>query len=233
MADNQRGQQQWRGPDFSIVSFEAPDAVKPGEAFTAVAVVAYQRRSAPRESQHVIYEVNGTEIGEAPTDGEGRASVDHTLEAAGTYVLAAQIRGIPVSRRTRRMVVKAEDPELTRIRRETELAKAKRELAEATGKPAAPAQLIVNVSGPRGRQALAISVAAEDGRLIPNRLVSVIDGAKTNVVDTDEDGTAVYQMRFTELSRAVEVRAGGTTKLVWRGRLLGPKRPVQPSLFNP
>lgn len=228
----QQQQQQWRGPDLLITSFEAPDTVKPGETFVIVAVVAYRRHTAPRDTQHVIFEVGGTEIGEEPTDGEGRASVDHALEAAGTHILAAQIRGIPVSRRTRRIVVKAEDPELARIRRETELAKAKSELAEASGKPAVPARLIVSVSGSRGEQKLIISVAGEDGRLIPNRLVTVTDGPNTCVVDTDEDGTAIHPMQFTEPSRYAEVRAGGAVDLIWRGRLLGPRRPVQPPLFS-
>ncbi len=233
MADNPRGQQQpWHGPDLSITSFEGPDTVKPGEVFTLVAVVAYRRHAPPRDTQYVIYEVDGIEIGEVPTDAEGRTSVDHMVTGEGGDILAAQIRGIPVSRRTRHVLVKAEDSELTRIRQETELAKAKRELAEAIGKPASPARLVVHVFGRRGEQKLAISVSAEDGRLIRNFQVFVVDGASAHVLDTDDDGTAVYLLHFTEPTRLVEVRAGGTPDLIWRGRLLGPRRPIQRTLFS-
>lgn len=137
MADQQqqRQRQSWSGPDFSIVSFEVPDnSIKVNEDFTLVAVVAYRRHGPPHQSQHVVFEDNGREIGEAPTDGEGRAELDYSFTTHGPHRLTAQIRSIPVSRVRRQINVKApekpEDPVVVKLKQRVALLGEKKNLAE-------------------------------------------------------------------------------------------------------
>lgn len=88
-----------------------------------------------------------------------------------------------------------------------------------------PAKVEVTFFGHRGQQQLYISVTTEEGLIIPSAVATVIEG--NNVVN--HNTSKPYQMDFSEPSRAVEVRSGNTSDLVWQGRLLGPSSPGFPS----
>ena len=89
-----------------------------------------------------------------------------------------------------------------------------------------PKTLLVTFAGPRGGQTLLISVAAEDGSLIPGFVGTILEEDGTHEsFETDIHGRTVHKIGFIEPSRYIEVRAGNSPNLVWRARLLGPKRP--------
>ncbi len=118
------------------------------------------------------------------------------------------------------------EEEIKKIREETELATAKKNLKNIT-EPAdrkIPDHICVNFAGPRGEQKLIISVAAKDESLLIGFKGAITDGDDKKTFQTGPDGTAVYKSKFTEKSRAFEVRAGNIPELIWRGRLLGPKK---------
>ena len=183
------------GSDFSITSLDVPETVEPGREFTAVAVVSYRRREVPRQQHEVIFEIDGTEIGEAPTDGEGRASLDHSFDAVKTYRISAQIRGVPASRV--RKLIRVDRPK-----------------PKSLGKPTASAV------GGRGNYLISVHVPHEDGSPaedVPVRLLVTPFGAATKVVDltTDQNGFAVgdddlpYRLEFPEAGCGVIVQAAG------------------------
>jgi hypothetical protein len=95
-------------------------------------------------------------------------------------------------------------------------------------KPAKPekvicSDLMVRFSGPRGKQKFVVSVNADDGTLIPDHPIGLINGDKFVGLKTNGNGFAFYEADFQESSRYFEVRAGNSHNLMWRARLLGPR----------
>lgn len=228
-----RGQQQQRqgGPPFRITSFEIPERVKPGEDFTIVAVVMHRAGNPPFDPQEVIFEADGTEIGQNMTDSEGRASLDHSLDREGTHSITAQVRGVPASRVRRTLAVKAEEPKDARIEKigrqirllnkRRELVEARRTFADASAPAASPKpdQIVVSISGERGDYLLGITVVDADGACIPfARNIRIIQNQRTAACQADADGTIVLTIR--EASH-IKVIAGGTEALQWEGFLDG------------
>lgn len=157
----------------------------------------------------LIIRCNGDDQGVAgaKSDPQGVFNHDIQLPGPGKHFVSAQVPGTTIEVGDW-VTAKAEAP-----------------------RPKVAKSLRVSVVGPRGDQKLVISIADADGMFIPKTPFLIINPARTDTYETDEDGTVTYPARFTEASRAFEVRAGNTPELVWRGRLLGPKRPTQAALF--
>ena len=85
-----------------------------------------------------------------------------------------------------------------------------------------PKKLSVVFYGPNGSQTLVISVSGETGLLIPKFKGNIItDLEGVNPFETKDDGIAKYQLKHSEDDRSVEIQAGDTKELAWRGLLLG------------
>lgn len=116
MAQAGNQQRQWRGPDLSIESFEVSDPFKhdKGWEVNVVVVVVFRKTHVPYQPQVVQFEVDGIVEAEMDTD-EGRASTSHTLTTAGSYIISAQIKNLPGSRRTKKILIKDEAPKRKKL----------------------------------------------------------------------------------------------------------------------
>ncbi len=203
MADRGR---EWRGPDFSITSFEVTEPVKQNGGWEVIVVVAvaYRRRGVPQQPQTVLVEVDGMTEAEEMTDPEGRVAVSLTLKEPGSYLVAAQIKGMPASKLCRRIPVKEEKP-----------------------KPRKFSPPVVRAEGDNGKYVISVSVVYEDGEAakgVPVKFLVSKSGLPGEVSDgkTDEFGFVRHDLAFGERECDVTVQIPGFEEKI--ENLYGPPR---------
>ncbi|KKT16666.1 MAG: hypothetical protein UV98_C0024G0013 [Parcubacteria group bacterium GW2011_GWB1_43_6] len=197
MADNRR---EWRGPDFSITSFEVSEPVKQDGVWdvVAVVVVSYRKREAPRETQRVIFEAGGKTVEVVETDDEGRASYVYSFDKPGSWLIAIQLEGMPGTRRTKRVSIKEEKP-----------------------KPAVVKDIVIQYSGKPGDYEVVGQVVAEGAAEKRRIRINEARGLQAeDVKETDENGCFKFSAKFGELERTYIVTDIGSG-LERRVRLFG------------
>jgi len=184
----------------------APNRFDSGWQMTIGAVAERGRR--PADDVEVQFRINGKDEGSPiSTDEFGRAHLPEMKFEEGNWTIEGQIVG--ETARFRQVIPLKEDKPKTK----------------------APKSLLVTFDGPDGKQILLISVAAEDGSLIPDFVVSILEKGRITQVKTDKNGWAKHKMNINEEDgRYVEVRAGNGPGLAWRALLLGPKKTKQTAL---
>lgn len=139
--DRDRGRR--REPRFLITDFQVSDPTKEGDSWNlnAVAVAVFRDERGdhpPNPQRNIVFDVGGFDIGTPQPTGRsnGRASMDFTLSEPGSCLVGAYIEGMPATRITQKVVIKAERPktpeeqELARTKTLVEKIKAEGELEE-------------------------------------------------------------------------------------------------------
>lgn len=183
------------------LELEAPQKTVDGYKILATAIVSENWR--PIEGKSVIFFLGGMPVGKIlPTDANGRAQQEIKIPV-GTQAVSVEVQVLGSSATARENLTIPEEAEN----------------AKKPGKK--PKKVYVTFTGKPGEQKLVISVSDENGNFVPGASVKLVDGDDIRSLKTDEDGTLVYPMKFTEKDRYVEVRVGNEYDQIWRARLNG------------
>ncbi len=196
----------WRGPDFSITSFEVNEPVKQDGFWdvVTVAVVAYRKREVPRDPKKVVFDAEGKTLAVVETDEQGRASYVYSFDSPGSWLIAAQIDGVPGSRHFRRVPIKEDKP-----------------------KQKIPGELVVKKIGFRGNYTFYISVLETGTKVpIPGAKIKIYSPGSTKFPlekNTGKTGIFRWKLEFTNKERLIRISVPEAEKLEWKMWLNGPK----------
>lgn len=220
--------QERRKPRLSVEVSPDPPARAKDNTFSTTVFVENHGQWDGGLPDKVEVQVNRQQPVELAFDKNRRASYPlMSLEAESHHRIVVKVGG----RRQETLLVvpplpTPEEKALKTERTELERAKVAHEvevLAQTLKRVAK--KLYVTFAGEDGKQRLFISVSGEDGNLVSDAPVIIIDGEEAKQKKTNGNGKLVYQFNFTERSRYVEVRAGNEHDLIWRARLNGPQQP--------
>jgi hypothetical protein len=206
--DRQRDRGQKKDQDYKIDVDIAEISIVKNNEFQGTVTATVTRGKRAMKDQKVQFFMLGVPLGrEHTTDENGKVSQEFSIDTSSkTILLQAQVVGFSTMGKK---FIDLPWPE----------GKKKKDVVQKI-----PHNLCISFTGQRGKQTIIISITAEDKSPVAGFTGIIIDGDNKKSFKTGPHGTAVYKTDFSEESRRFEVLTGNEPQLIWRARLLGPKR---------